>query len=202
MARFDNGYSRAVAVAKLVLPLIALAILSTLFLFPRGQRTGEPMAITDITIRELAREQRLGAPSYDGVTAEGSKVNLSAETLRPDSDQPGVIIGTELRATLFNKNGFGYQIASGAGRIDEETGQTTLSENVQITTSTGYRIQTDTAFVSTDLNHIETEGAIQASGPLGQLTAGKMVMTGNPDSGNNAVVVFKDGVRLLYQPGN
>jgi lipopolysaccharide export system protein LptC len=202
MAGFDNPYSRAVAVAKLLLPLVALGILSTLFLFSRNGQQGDPIVPSDISVMDLAREQRLGAPTYSGVTAAGVRVSVSAEALRPDPQEPKVIHGTEISASVRTPAGYAYQLSAATGRIDDDEGYTTLDGGVVIQTSDRYVISTDAARVATDMTRLEAPNEVEADGPMGHLTAGSMVLTGDPEGGTDALLVFKDGVRLLYRPNN
>lgn len=200
MGGFDNTYSCAVAVAKIVLPLIALGILSSLFLISRPAQQGEPIASADMDVQDLAREQRLGAPTYRGVTNEGTQVALSADELRPDPQRPELVHGSILGADILTASGFGYTVRAESGTIDRERNLTTLDDGVRIETSNGYVITTNVATIQTDSSQLDTPGPVEASGPLGQLRAGSLRMTGDVETGENVVVVFKDGVQLLYTP--
>lgn len=200
MARFDNGYSRAVAVTKVILPLIALGILSTLFLLSRPAPQGEPLAHSDLAVLDLAREQRLGAPSYRGVTETGTQIALQATELRPDPEDSELITGRDLQAAIETAGGFGYVVRAREGLINERERLTTLRSDVQITTSNGYEIRTDVAEIASNMTALSTPGFVEATGPIGVLTAGRMDMTGDPETGRGGVVVFKDGVRLVYDP--
>lgn len=200
MRVFDNAYSRAVAVAKIVLPLVALGILSSLFLLSRHAPQGEPIEYADLTVLDLAREQRLGAPTYRGVTEEGAQVALSAAELRPDPEQRETILGSDLVAEILTQSGFGYTITALRGSIDQEKRLTTLIGDVRIETSNGYVITTGAATMRSNLTELNTPGPVEADGPMGTLQAGSLEMSGDPGTGTGAVVVFKDGVRLVYTP--
>ncbi len=97
--------SRAAALAKLVLPLLALAVLSTLFLF--ADRSGPPpLPYSEAEIDALAREMRLGAPRYAAVTGDGAALVVSAAEVRPGRraerrarSRPGYAIPTGWQST-------------------------------------------------------------------------------------------------------
>jgi len=76
----DNTYSRVVAWAKVLLPLLALALLSTLFLVARTVDPAQKLPFADIDVDAIAREQRIGAPKFNGVTKEGTAISLSADS--------------------------------------------------------------------------------------------------------------------------
>jgi len=67
MAACDNTYSRVVAWLRIALPLLALAILSTLFLLARTIDPAQNLPYADIDIDELTREQRIGNPQFAAV---------------------------------------------------------------------------------------------------------------------------------------
>lgn len=171
-----------------------------LFLVSRPAQQGEPVVPTDLSVLDLAREQRLGAPTYRGVTDEGTQVALSAEALRPDPDKPELIHGSMLGADIVTNSGFGYTVSAESGTIDRVERLTMLKDGVTIETSNGYVITTDAATIQPNLSGLETPGQVEASGPMGQLWAGSLEMTGNAETGEGTLVVFKDGVRLLYTP--
>ena len=96
----DNTYSRLVAWLKILFPLIALAILSTLFLVARTVDPAQDLPYADVDVAELAREQRIGQPNYSGVTADGAAISLSARSALPDADNPRRITGTDVNADI------------------------------------------------------------------------------------------------------
>ncbi len=73
MATYDNTYSRVVAWLKILLPLLALAILSTLFLVARTIDPAQNIPYADVDIDEL-----------DARTAD-----RQAELFRPDARRRG-----------------------------------------------------------------------------------------------------------------
>lgn len=200
MAAYDNAYSRTVAAAKIILPLFALGLLATMFLLARPAPQSTQVSPQDLTLLEMAREQRLGAPTYSGVTEQGTLVSLSADALRPDVNIPTLSYGEELRATLITPDGLTYDITAPLGQVDEEKGTATFLDMVQITASSGFVIQTDSATLRTDLSVFETLAPITATGPMGKLEAGRMKMLLDPKGNATTLLVFTQGVRLIYTP--
>ena len=75
----------------------------------------------------------------------------------------------------------------------------TLDGNVHIETTTGYVLTTGTLWTRLDELYAETPGQVEGTGPPGDLTAGKMLLSTNPETGQ-AELVFTQGVKLIYQP--
>lgn len=193
----DNLYSRFVNWSKILLPLAALALLSTVFLLARGDE-----AETDIPIAELeaiAREPRISAPRFAGTTEDGSAIAVSAGLIRPDADNPEAFIIEEIRATVDSPDGSRIEMTSGAGVIDGRARTVELSALVRLTTSSGYMMETTGLLAQMDSGQIASLGALEVRAPFGQISAGRLTISTDP-AGLGQRMVFNDGVRLLYQP--
>jgi len=140
MAVYDNSYSRFIAWAKILLPLIALAILSTLFLFSHQIDPTKAIPYAKVDVRELAREQRIGTPHYAGVTQDGAAVTIAATEAHPDPADPQHLLASNLTADIKTTAGTRIDLAATDGEIDP-VGQTARLENgVDVRTSSGYHI--------------------------------------------------------------
>ena len=200
MAGRDNAYSRIVAVTKIVLPLVALGLFSTLFLFARQTPQGEPIRFAEESVQDLARDQRLGNASYKAVTNEGTQVQVDALEFRPDPDQPKLVYGSDLEARLITPDGLTYTITAPSGEIDENAGLTVLSDQVEMQVSNGYVMESESVSIKTDLSFLKTLAPVTAEGPLGRIEAAYMEISTMPDTGLETRIVFGGGVRLLYNP--
>ena len=78
-----DRYSRTVAYLKVLLPLTALALLSTLFLISRGIDTEAVIPFAQKDIEERMRGQQLTAPFFSGTTSGGDEIMVTASTARP-----------------------------------------------------------------------------------------------------------------------
>lgn len=201
MARFDNRYSRFVALAKVVLPLASLAILATLFLFSRGRDIDSAIPYAKVDLETLAREQRLEAPSYATVTKDGAALEISAEIVRPDLSEPDVINSNGVKAMLRMPDNGAVALKAENGVIDGPSKIAELSGHVEVETSSGYVITSDRVATLLNISKIESPGEVSADGPAGSLSAGAMEISQDSESGDY-LLVFKDGVKLIYQPGN
>lgn len=200
MIAYDNNYSRFVAYTKVILPIIALGILSTLFLFSRNIDPTQSIPFADVDVAELAREQRIGAPNYAGVTEDGDAISITATTARPQVGNAKIISATDLTAVIEDTSGGRIDMMSKSGVIDSEQQQVTMGGGVQILTSTGYIINTKGIVAALDETSMVSDGPITATGPLGSLTAGQMVLEKQNSIEDTHLLVFKGGVKLIYDP--
>jgi len=204
MGRFDNSYSRIVATLKIVLPLAALAILSTMFLVSRNVEPSQIIPYADIDPNEITRDQRIGSPVFSSMTQGGSSVTLSARTAQPDGKNPKIMSADAPVAKIETKAGTVIDIAAATGQFDTTQNTALLSGDVLIKTSNGYTVETSSLKASFDDIMLTAENPISGTGPIGDLQAGSMILTQIPASGPSSqeqhLLVFKNGVKLIYQP--
>ncbi|WP_417258593.1 LPS export ABC transporter periplasmic protein LptC [Celeribacter sp.] len=199
MARYNNKHSRIVALAKIVLPLLSLALLATLFLFARGGDYEPSLPYAQVDIDSLAREQRIDGPAFSTVTDDGSELYFSAATVRPDLSGSNSINSTAIEGGLRMPDNGTIDLSADNAVIDGESKIAEISGGVRIQTSTGYTITTERLAAMLDTAQIESSDAVHAIGPLGSLDAGHMLLSQDKDTGNY-LLVFKEGVKLIYRP--
>jgi lipopolysaccharide export system protein LptC len=202
MAISDNIHSRVVFWLKIVLPLMALVILSTLFLFSRRIDIEASLPYSEVDVKELAREQRLTRPEYSTVTSDGSALRISAAIAYPQTGSNSSATADSLVARYDTKGGLRLDLEATTGRVDEAAGNMTLRDGVRINTSTGYEMTTSGLDAALDRTRLISEGAVTATGPLGRLDAGQMEIRQTDAEIGDYVLIFKQGVKLVYDPAN
>ncbi len=200
MTTYDNSYSRFVAWAKILLPLFALAVLSTLFLFSHRIDPTQSIPYSRVEVDELARQERIGSPRYAGVAGDGTSLSVSAGMVRPDQALPGHFLAKDLKAEIETPDGLRLEVSAAGGEIDERARIARLAGGVKIRASNGYEMTADAFTAGLETGEARSEGPVLGEGPLGRLEAGGMEIApaGNGSAGH--VLVFKDGVKLIYDP--
>lgn len=186
-------YSQVVSWLKLLLPLLALALLATMFLFARSPvPEGE---IPFVTIEDIARDPRIGAPAFSGVTPDGASVTLAAQAVRPQPDQPQLMVIDDLHIEISTPSGEDVVIAAQVGQFDTAARRVLLEGLARIEASSGYQVETTGLEADLDAGTLRTLGPLAARAPFGEFEAGGLNV-----SDGGARLVFNEGVRLLYQP--
>lgn len=197
MIHTDNLYSQLVGWAKIILPLSALALLSTLFLFSRS--TVEPTEITLEEVEAIAREQRVSAPEFSGLTDDGAVIIVSAKAARPDDMRPDTVAIDEMRLRMDNPDGSTVEVAATRGEIDGRARTARFLGLARLATSNGYEMETNGLTAELATGRVFSEGLLEVRAPFGQLTAGKVTFQ-TASEGIAQEMLFTDGVRLLYMP--
>ena len=193
-----DRYSRLVRWLKVLLPLAALALLSTLFLLSRApdQEATIPFAKKDMVDR--MRDQRITAPVFSGTTDNGDELIVTAATASPAiGDKPAD--AQDLSARITTPEGLTISLTADRGTLVQPTDTATFAGNVVIETSTGYVVETHTLNTQLGTVTADTPGEITGSGPLGSFAAGQMQMESKNETGD-IHMLFKNGVKLIYDP--
>lgn len=197
MAQLDNSYSRFVAWAKIILPLIALGLLSTMFLVARVVDPAQELPFAEVDVDQIARQERISKPNYSGMTRDGAAIALAAERALPNPDNPRSVRGTLITAGIDLPTGERVDIASDLMQLDQAAGTAHLRENVRLQMTGGYRLTTGELAIALDRTRLWSNTPTQVQVPQGQLSADTFSMT---NTGENNVLVFKGDVKLVYHP--
>lgn len=201
----DNLHSTVVAWLKILLPLIALAILSTLFLVSRTVDPSAAIPYATVDIDERVKEPRLTAPTWAGVTDDGAALSISADEARPKQGETQGPSAQAISALLETPDGGTAQLVAQRGELDPDSGALVVEGGVVITTSTGYRLTTERMSAALDRTQVISDGPVTGTGPVGQIDAGSMEIRHDDSAGDGGkgalyLLVFKKGVKLLYVP--
>jgi lipopolysaccharide export system protein LptC len=197
----DNLHSKLVFWLKILLPLSALAILSTLFMVSHTIRPEDAIPYAQVDIADLVNEPRLTAPDFAGMTEDGAALSLKAGEARLGtigSTNPGLII--DLVGLLETPDGAHTDLAAKEARLDLVSRKLLLEGGVIVNNSAGYHIESQQITVALDMTSLDSAGPITATGPVGTIQAGSMHLGLAGNGRNNYVLVFKSGVKMIYLP--
>jgi len=197
MAWQDNFYSRLVAWMKIILPLAALGLLSTLFLISRSVDPTKAIPVVELDLEQRAQDQGATNAAFAGVTLGGDEIMLAAVSARPSQQDPRLIEANDVSAELRLVSGTVIDVVSQNANMNQSKNTATLQGNVRVKTTTGYDIGTDRLDADFNILYAESPGPIEGEGPPGTLNAGRMVLSNNVDTGT-AHLLFTDGVKLIY----
>ncbi|GAB4388593.1 hypothetical protein [Albidovulum sp.] len=199
MKGYGDTHSRMVFWLKIILPLIALVILSTLFLFSRRIATEGTLPYAEIDVNRLAQEQRLGAPRYQSVTADGAAVSFQAATARP-GDAEGPASASQAWLLYDTPGGMTVELTAPAAQFDDTAQRATLTGGVTVTTSTGYSVTSSGFDAALAQTRLRSRGPVAAQAPFGALDAGQMLLRQAGGEGPGYELDFTAGVKLIYRP--
>lgn len=196
--RAGGLHSRAVRLGTLILPVAALALLSTIFLLARSVNPDDAIPFAAVDVSERARDRQLTTPRFAGVSTKGTAFALSAREARPDATDPRRMSADAVRLELGGDATGRATVVSDAGEVDTAARTVLLDGDVRIETSSGYDLRTERMQGSLGRLEVVAPQEVRGTGPMGRLRAGAMRL--DEDAAGAPRMVFTGGVDLLYLP--
>ena len=199
MAMRVDSYSRMIAWLKVILPLAALGLLSTLFLLSRSVNPTSTIPFADTEVEERMRTQQITAPVFAGTTDEGDQIRVTASVVRPGVGEVGRPEAEDLSAQIDLTKGGRINLSAKKGELNTNNNLVIFRGEVVVENSEGYEVRTEELRSALSRIEAETMGPVTATGPLGDLEAGKMQLLSESEE-QNVQMIFTNGVKLIYDP--
>lgn len=196
MAR-DNLYSKVVVWVKITLPLIAIALLSSIFLLSGAPDPDAALPYAEVDIDQITREQRVSQPRFAGVLGDGQEIVLTADAVSADASRTDRIQAQSVDGRMDLSDTEFLTIQAALGDIDMATQMATFTDGVVLQSSMGYRLQSEVLVMALDVINMRAPTPIHVTGPGLDVTADTMEMAG-PDG--ETILRFNGSVRVLYEP--
>ena len=193
-----DGYSRLVAFLKVILPLTALGLLSTLFLLSRSVDLTTTLPFGEAEISERLREGLITSPYFSGTTNRGDQIIVTASTAKP-GNAGEMAQAKDLNAVINMTNGTKVNVEALLGSFDPAGDFARFTGDVLVETTSGYILTTEAMESRIKRLELRSDGAVQGQAPFGTLEAGRMELKTDSLT-NDAHLLFKDGVKLIYDP--
>lgn len=190
-------YSKIISWLKVLLPLAALALLSTMFLFARSVAPTSTIPFAEIDLQERIDDLQITAPFLAGKTVGGHDIRVTADAAKPDLENPDLAQVSNLKANIEFEENQSVELISGAGEINGRALTAELFEDVQITSSNGYVFRSSALSLNLDAGTAISETEVTGTGPAGRFRAGAMELTAG-DETSQGQFLFTNGVELLY----
>jgi lipopolysaccharide export system protein LptC len=167
-----TAYTRLVRGLKIALPLLALGLLSSIFLWPREARFDGGLVYTSADLLALGEGLAVTRPRIAGATEAGEPFVVTAEQATPDGPDPETVALDAVRAEFRQADGREIVLAAAKGSLHPKAERLSLSGDVALDTSDGYRVRTDRVEADLGAGALVAPGRVVAEGPQGAITAG------------------------------
>ncbi|WP_170755374.1 LPS export ABC transporter periplasmic protein LptC [Ruegeria lacuscaerulensis] len=193
-----DSHSRMVQFLKVLLPLVAIVMLSTVFLLSRSIETDVKVPFTQRDIEERLADQIVTRPNYRGTTRKGEEVQIEAIQATQGTEN-SVPTASEFSGRLGLSNGGIITLDSNSGMIRPDKNTATFIGDVVITTTDGIEVTTNMLNTALDEIRGDTPGQVNGTGVIGNFSAGRMTF-GTEKKDGPVHIIFTDGVKLIYEP--
>ena len=195
MDRADTLHGRTIFWLKIVMPLMALTLLSTVFLFSRTADTGSNLPLVN-NFENRVSKQQITAPKYSGVTDRGDVISIMADRAMPSDDGAAA---DRFSAKIDASTGSKIILGALSAWLDGATSLVHFEDEVYVENSAGYKVHTQALVSHLEKIHVETLAPVTVIGPIGQFYAGHMVIHA-PEPDGGVQMLFTNGVNLIYKP--
>ncbi len=173
MPRRDrSSYSRVVRWLKVALPLLALGLLSALFLWPRDDGGAGGLIYSTADLLALGQGMTVDNPRFTGATEQGEPFRVRAASAVPDGPDPTLVTLNAVDADILQGDGREVRLTADAGALRPKDNKLSLHGSVAIVTSDGYVVRTDRVDADMRARTVSAPGAVAAEGPGGSIEAG------------------------------
>jgi len=194
-----DRYSRMVAWLKVSLPLLALGILSTLFLISRAVDPPATIPFADAEVQDRLANQQVTGSYFSGISAQGDQIDFIAETIKNAPGSIGSNLAANVDVNIEFASGMEAHLTANEALINIAEDRSRLTGNVVIVTSQGYVLESELMLVRMSSPEMNSPGPVTGTTPVGRIDAGTMHFF-VPEETGNSQLVFTNGVKLLYQP--
>ena len=194
-----DRYSRMIAWLKVILPLLALGILSTLFLVSRAVTPPGTIPFADSEVQERLSNQQVTGPYFSGTTMDGDEIAFIAETVTTPSGEIGTNRASNVDVTIDTPGGRQINVTALEADLNIADDRANLVGDVVVVTSDGYVLRSDLLNLRMSRMEMISPGEVSGRTPLGDLEAGTMHLY-TPEGETGSQLLFTGGVKLLYQP--
>ena len=92
------------------------------------------------------------------------------------------------------------RLTAGLGRYQVEKDELVVDQLVEVISDAGYRVSSPKVLVKLRKTWLRAEGPVEGRAPNGRLSAGEMEIF-REEATQGLQIVFKGGIKLLYDPG-
>ena len=191
-----------VTVFKVILPSLAIIILSALFLLPDNRKKIQALNTIDESTLNIVKKAGINKPSFRGTLASGSNLELYASEIMTRNNDNNIVEIKEISARLeLNKKNWATASAKkGIINISKQTAE--MIGKVSANGSNGILFETSDLKLFYAKSLVKTEEAVVMKGPFGTIKAGSAEFYEmNQKSGIGYVLLFKKGVKMQYNFG-
>jgi lipopolysaccharide export system protein LptC len=166
----SNGYSRRVALLKVVLPAIGLMLLLLVMAWPRLAPLFDRLRFAAIDLRE-ARELRMINPRYAGTDRADHPVVITAAVGRQVPGRDDVMALDKPVANLKSRSGANIVVTADSGVYQTQTQFLDMFGHVTMTHENGTTLLTSSARLDVANNAAEGHDPVEGHGPQRDISA-------------------------------
>lgn len=195
LQRLQRGqhYSRFVGVMKIVLLLIGLGLVVLVVVWSQRGKIEEGVEFGFSKIEQTdTRSVRMINPRYVGSEDGKRPFELTADSATQVGRNSPMVVLDAIKGHITLEDGSSATLQAGTGLFNRRRQSVDLSSAVVLTTSQGYRFETERVYVDLDTGEASSENDVSVTGIMGKIEA-----TGFRVSRSDHTLIFTGPVRTV-----
>ena len=193
----SETYSRFVGWMKIILPVAALFIVSTVIVYSTLPNANSNISLNIEEIKEVGDDLEMTQPKLTFTDKKDRDYLVVADTAVQSQDNQDVWDLKDIDADLTPQNGGWIKLTSTSGILHSQKEELDLMGVVDVTSHDGYEFHAVTAKVDFGEGTVMSEDPVKGSGPGGAISADSFSMV---EGGN--LITFTGDVQLRVMPGS
>lgn len=177
LAAKGSGYSWFVRIAKIALPLVALAIMGVVVARLSEESQLEQLVAAPTQGKTTPGQIELVKAKYEGTDAKGRKYTLTADSATRDMNSDQAVLLEKPRADIALDGGSALTVHADKGRYDNKASKLFLTGGVTAYHDSGYEIHLQDISVDIATRAAASLLPVTAQGPVGELRAQNIAVT-------------------------
>ncbi len=199
MLKRTLNYSRFISLLKIILPLIAIGLMATVFLFTKERTLDGGLQFSKADFVALQSGMQVTKPRFSGSNANGDIYDFTAEVLHPDAPKPTKVTATGLSGEIRLFDGQTIELAARNAEVDLKARTIRFDGGTTVVFSDGLRGESQQVFADLDTGQLNTDGPVTASSPMGKIEAGNLkTETIRQGEAEKRMIWFENGVKLVF----
>jgi len=198
MRRRAINYTRFIQLVKVIMPLVAIALLSTVFLFTKNKTLEGGFEFAKADFLALESGMQVTKPRISGSNKQGDTFYFSASVLVPDAPKPEKLTAQNLSGEIRFLDGVTLDLSARAAEMNITDHTIQLSGEALVVFSNGLRATTDHVFADLDNGSLTTDGDVRAVGEMGVIEAGNLrIETIRMEDSEKRMIWFENNVKVV-----
>ncbi|MCI5059964.1 MAG: LPS export ABC transporter periplasmic protein LptC [Alphaproteobacteria bacterium] len=194
-AVINRGYTRFVKSMRIIIPLIALALMVVVITWPEMEDQVAVIPKETLIPQAEMGENELLNPNFETVDSQMNPVKVTAQRATQNQDDPDLVNLDKPNADLKMKDGSGLLIEADRGVYEQEAEKLFLESNVILQHESGYELQAKELRVNMQSREAFSDKDVYVTGPEAQIQA--TGLEGNVETG---ILLFKGPAQLTLTP--
>ncbi|HNS43763.1 MAG TPA: LPS export ABC transporter periplasmic protein LptC [Alphaproteobacteria bacterium] len=195
-AEVTRRTSKIVRWMRLVLPVVALAIVAVLMIWSNPDQQIKAVPRAEVSPQTVSRNELIN-PKFQSEDKNSQPYTITADKAVQNADNMDAILLDKPVADISLKSGNWVALKATQGVYNQQSGTLDLDGAVEMHHDTGYELHTDKMSINVDAQKIISDQAVTGHGPTAEITATGLEADGKTDN-----VIFKGPAKLILRPVN